>query len=66
MSYKQIDRSVHKGRDLVLADGQAYNEYQDPHYLAAKQMWADMQQYELVGAECHNRAHLKTSIHNLA
>ena len=30
MSYRQIDRSQVSTRDLVLADGQAYREYQDP------------------------------------
>jgi lipid A disaccharide synthetase len=49
MSYKAVDRSVVKTRDLVLADGQAYSEYQDPHHLAATHMWADIQAYELHG-----------------
>jgi len=65
MSYKQIDRSTVSTRDLILADGQAYREYQDPHYLTAQHMWKDIQAYDLHGADCHNRSALQQSIHRL-
>ena len=54
MSYKPIDRSEVTTRDLILADGQAYSQYMDPHYVAATHMWNDIQKYELYGKDCHN------------
>ncbi len=42
MSYKKIDRTVVTTRDLILSDGQAYREYQDPHFVAATHMWRDI------------------------
>lgn len=33
-------------RDILLEDGNAYNVYQDPFYVACKKIWADMQAYE--------------------
>lgn len=31
MSYQNVDRTVHtKSRDIILADGQAYDEFKDP------------------------------------
>lgn len=47
MSYKALDRSKIKSRDLVLADGQAYDEFVDPFNQIAKHLWRDIQEYEL-------------------
>jgi hypothetical protein len=49
MSYKEIDRSKVRTRDILLEDGNAYNVYQDPFYVATKKIWADMQAYEAHG-----------------
>lgn len=46
LSYKPLDRSEVKTRDLILADGNAYKEYQDPFYVAAKNILADMHLHE--------------------
>jgi lipid A disaccharide synthetase len=46
MSYKAIDRSEVSTRDLILADGHAYNEYKDPFHVAATAMWSDIQSYQ--------------------
>jgi len=42
MSYKAIDRSEVSTRDIILADGHAYNEYKDPFHVAATAMWRDI------------------------
>lgn len=31
LTYKQLDRSVVKTRDMVMDDGQAYDEFKDPY-----------------------------------
>ena len=62
MSYKPVDRTEVKGRDLILGDGNAYNVYQDPHFVAASHMWADIQKYDLKGAPCHNLDALKVKL----
>ena len=49
MSYKEIDRTKVRTRDIILEDGNAYNVYQDPFYVATKKIWEDMQAYELHG-----------------
>ena len=49
MSYKEIERSKVRTRDIILEDGNAYNVYQDPFYVATKKIWADMQAYEVHG-----------------
>lgn len=46
LSYKQIDRTETKTRDLILADGHAYNEYMDPFHVTATHMWKDIQAYQ--------------------
>lgn len=38
MSYKPLDRSIVTGRDLMLDDGQAYDEYLDPFILTGQNM----------------------------
>ncbi len=62
MSYKPYDRNVVKGRDLILSDGQAYNTYMDPHAVAARHMWRDIQAYDRFGAQCHNLNALKVKL----
>lgn len=46
MSYKPIDRSQVRSRDITLDDGNAYNVYQDPFFVACRKIWHDMQAYE--------------------
>lgn len=62
MSYRQIDREKVRTRDLILSDGQAYREYVDPHTVAARNMWRDIERYELFGNACHNHSSLKTRL----
>jgi len=47
MSFKPLDRSVVKSRDLILDDGQAYDQHYDPFLLTAKNMLRDINSYEL-------------------
>ena len=54
MSYKNIDRSKVRTRDIILSDGNAYDIYQDPFNLAAQKIWADMQAYEMKGQQAPN------------
>jgi hypothetical protein len=46
MSYKSIDRTKVRTRDIILEDGNAYNVYMDPFSVACRKIWADMQAYE--------------------
>jgi len=41
MCYKPIDRTQVKTRDLILKDGNAYNEYVDPLHTTAQHIWQD-------------------------
>jgi len=47
MSYKQLDRSVVKSKELVLNDGQAYDEFKDPFRQVAQHLWNDIKNYDL-------------------
>ena len=47
LSYKPLDRKVVQTRDLVLADGQVYDEFKDPFRQIAHHLWRDIQTYEL-------------------
>lgn len=50
MSYKPLDRSQVRTRDLILSsDGQAYDEFKDPFRQVARHLWHDIQNYELRG-----------------
>ena len=60
MSYKEIDRSQVHTRDLLLADGLAYNVYVDPFTVATNKIWDDMQAYELRGERLHSHEAIKT------
>jgi hypothetical protein len=51
MSYVPLDRSVVQSRDLILADGQSYDEFRDPFRQIARHLWADIQNYELRGGQ---------------
>eukprot|EP00352_Strombidinopsis_acuminata_P007470 CAMPEP_0176366870 /NCGR_PEP_ID=MMETSP0126-20121128/21482_1 /TAXON_ID=141414 ORGANISM="Strombidinopsis acuminatum, Strain SPMC142" /NCGR_SAMPLE_ID=MMETSP0126 /ASSEMBLY_ACC=CAM_ASM_000229 /LENGTH=500 /DNA_ID=CAMNT_0017724463 /DNA_START=72 /DNA_END=1574 /DNA_ORIENTATION=- len=63
MSYKEIDRSVVRTRDHELEDGQAYSEYEDPFFVAASAMWADIQKYEInEGSHCQNHSSLRVKL----
>ena len=62
MSFKPVDRSVVRTRDVILSDGQAYNVYMDPHYVAATHMWRDMEAHERHGSDCHNLDALKVRL----
>lgn len=42
MSYKALDRTQVKTRDLILADGQSYDEFKDPFRQVARHMWRDI------------------------
>jgi len=54
MSYKPIDRSEVRSRDIVLADGRSYDVYMDPWKVATRKMLADMKAYELRGSRLHS------------
>ena len=45
MSYKAIDRSKVRTRDIILNDGRAYDVYVDPWAVATNKIWEDMQSY---------------------
>jgi len=47
MSFKPLDRSVVRTKDLMLDDGQAYDQYYDPFVLAATNMMKDIDAYNL-------------------
>ena len=53
LTYKPLDRTVVRSRDLILADGQAYDEFKDPFRQVAHHLWADIQNYELRGVTHH-------------
>ena len=46
MPYKPIDRTQVRTRDIILADGNAYDVYMDPMQVVAKKMWQDASAYE--------------------
>ena len=50
MSYKPLDRTVVRTRDLILDDGQVYDEFKDPFTQVATHLWSDIQNYELRGS----------------
>ena len=65
MSYKPIDRSKVTTRDIILSDGQAYNVYVDPFTVATKQIWEDMQAYQMVGERLHSHDALKARLNQM-
>ena len=62
MSYKPIDRTQVTTRDIILNDGKAYDVYVDPFTVATNKIWADMQDYQLVGDSLHNHDAIRTRI----
>jgi hypothetical protein len=65
MSYKEVNRNVVKTRDIILHDGEAYDQFKDPFKQIARTLWEDIQQYETIGSPNHNMGHLKMKIDNL-
>jgi len=51
MSYKPVDRTQVHTRDIILADGHAYDEFKDPFKQIARHLWADIQNYEVRGGK---------------
>ena len=64
MSYKPIDRSVVKTRDIILDDGRTYDTYVDPWKVATDKIWQDMQDYELRGGRFENQTAPPTVVSN--
>jgi hypothetical protein len=48
MSFKPLDRKEVRTKDLMI-DGVSYDQYHDPFALAARHMWADLNQYQGFG-----------------
>ena len=65
MSYAPIDRTKVKTRDIILEDGEAYDEFKDPWIQVATHLWEDIQSYELKTEPCKDFEPLRVSIQNL-
>lgn len=66
MSYMPLDRTVVRTKDLILDDGQTYDQYHDPMTLAAKNMLKDIDSYEVTsGSVAESIEGLQVSIPNL-
>ena len=65
MSYKPLDREQVTTRDLILADGRAYNTYMEPFSVASKKIWEDASAYELKGAPIHNMNAIKARVNTM-
>lgn len=59
MSYKPVDRSVVRSRDITLKDNRSYNVYMDPMKVASRKIWEDIQAYELKGKALHSHNSIK-------
>lgn len=60
MSFKPIDRKEVRSRDLMLDDGQAYDQYYDPFLLTAKNMMPFIEKYEVnMGGQAQSTSPLK-------
>lgn len=64
MSLKALDRRVVRTRDLLI-EGQAYDQFYEPFSLAARQMWADIQDYRELGETNLNHNVLRVTIPKL-
>ena len=64
MSFKPLDRSSVRTKDLILDDGQKYDQYYDPMLLAANNMLKDIESYD-IGQYVHSHDDLKVSLPNL-
>lgn len=49
MSFRELDRTKVRGRDLILDDGQAYDQHNDPWILSARSMLKDIESYKQLG-----------------
>ena len=66
MSFKPLDRTVVRTKDLMLDDGQSYDQYYDPMTLTARNIWKDIKGYELkTGTQVENLEALKVTIPSL-
>jgi hypothetical protein len=66
MSFKPLDRTVVRSKDLMLDDGQAYDQYYDPMLLTAKNMWKDIKDYEVnAGGMIDNTESLRVKLPSL-
>ena len=66
MSYMPLDRTVVRTKDLILDDGQTYDQYHDPMTLAAINMLKDIDSYEVTsGSVAESTEGLQVSIPNL-
>ena len=66
MSFMPLDRTVVRSKDLILDDGQTYDQYHDPMVLAAKNMLKDINAYEVSsGSYAQSTDGLQVSIPNL-
>jgi hypothetical protein len=66
MSFKPLDRSKVRTRDLILDDGQSYDQYYDPFLLTARHIISDIDQYQLnIGSASNDFSSLKVQIPNL-
>ena len=48
MSFKPLDRTEVRTKDLMI-DGVSYDQYHEPFALAARNMWAHLDQYQGLG-----------------
>lgn len=63
MSFKSLDRNVVKSKDLILSDGQTYDEFKDPFRQVAQHIWRDVQNYELkTGKPVDSFSHVNVSL----
>ena len=66
LSFKPLDRTQVRSRDLVLEDGQSYDQYYDPFLLSARHIVSDIDSYSLnIGNASMDFSSLKVSIPNL-
>jgi lipid A disaccharide synthetase len=65
MSYKPIDRTQVRTRDIILEDGHAYNVYMDPWKVATRKMLEDINAHEIRGASMVDHAQIKTRLQHL-
>lgn len=46
MPFKPLDRTEVRSRDLILEDGQSYDQYYDPWTLTARNILKDVEAYD--------------------
>jgi hypothetical protein len=66
LSFKPLDRAEVRTRDLMLEDGQAYDQYYDPFLLTANNMMTHIAKYNInAGSQAESTSTLKVDIPNL-